>query len=354
MVQPAAVQTTNSQIRSLFRVENLNVHYRTRRGLVKAVRNVSFELRPRENLAVIGESGSGKSTLGLAMVRLLPPSAEFTADRLEYMGGRKPLDLVGCWEEEIRQWRWREVAIVFQAALSAFNPVLSIFDQFVDTAMAHGLRDRSKIRKKALELLELVQLEPKRVLGAYPHELSGGMRQRVLIALALLLQPKVLILDEPTTALDILTQRIVIDLLRILKKELNLAMILISHDLSLAAELADRVATMYAGEFVEHGSVRGVFYDAKHPYTRGLIRGVPKIEGNVQDLASIPGSPPDLIDLPPGCKFHQRCQYATPLCSQTLAEPVDVNDLSSEHVVACLRWREIHGATPGDRAQAGK
>jgi peptide/nickel transport system ATP-binding protein len=331
---------------------SLNVHYRTRRGLVKAVRNVSFELRPRENLAVIGESGSGKSTLGLALVGLLPRSAAFSADRLEYLGSHRPMALSSCGEEEIRQWRWREVAIVFQAALSAFNPVLNIFDQFVDTARAHGLKDKSKIRSRALELLELVQLDPKRVLDAYPHELSGGMRQRVLIALALLLRPKVLILDEPTTALDILTQRIVIELLRKLKEDLDLAMILISHDLSMAAELADRVATMYAGQFVEYGSVHGIFYSAQHPYTRGLIRGVPRVQGDVQDLASIPGSPPDLIDLPSGCKFHQRCQFAVPLCNQEEPAMELVDNLGSEHVVSCLRWREINEAATNDRAQA--
>ncbi|NMB44821.1 MAG: ABC transporter ATP-binding protein [Firmicutes bacterium] len=337
--------------RSLLRVEHLNVHYRTRRGLVKAVRNVNFELGPRENLAVIGESESGKSTLGLALVGLLPRSAEFTANQLVYFGTHRPLDLSSCGEENMRQWRWQEVAIVFQAALSAFNPVLSIFDQFVDTARAHGLRDRSEIRRRALELLELVQLDPKRVLDAYSHELSGGMRQRVLIALALLLEPKVLILDEPTTALDILTQRIVIELLRKLKEELDLAMVLISHDLSLAAELADRVATMYAGQFVEHGSVHRVFYSAQHPYSRGLIGGVPRVQGSVQDLTSIPGSPPDLIDLPSGCKFHERCQYATQLCRRK--EPVMelVDTVGVGHAVACLRWRKINEAASGDRAQ---
>lgn len=350
MVQPTRAQATRTENDSLLRVQNLNVHYRTRRGLVKAVRNVSFELGPRENLAVIGESGSGKSTLGLALVRLLPRSAEFSAERLEYEGVHGPLELLSCGEEEIREWRWREVAIVFQAALSAFNPVLSVFDQFVDTGKAHGLNDRRQIRRRALELLELVQLDPKRVLDAYPHELSGGMRQRVLIALALLLRPRVLILDEPTTALDILTQRIVIELLRKLKEELDLAMILISHDLSLAAELADQVATMYAGQFVEYGSVHGVFYTPQHPYTRGLIRGVPRVQGNVQDLASIPGSCPDLIDLPSGCKFHERCQYKSQLCIEK--EPVmeTVDKLESEHLVSCLRWRELNETTASNRA----
>lgn len=333
-----------SQPQALLRVENLNVHYRTRRGPVRAVRNVNFELRERENIAIIGESGSGKSTLGLALVRLLPRSAEFGAKRLEYTPGARPLDIATCSEEALRQWRWKEVAVVLQAALSAFNPVLRIKDQFADTAKAHGMNGKGDIEGKALELLELVQLDPDRVLNAYPHELSGGMRQRVLIALALLLDPKILILDEPTTALDILTQRIVIDLLRQFKEDLDLSMILISHDLSLAAELADRVATMYAGEFVEFGSVHDMFYEPRHPYTQGLITGVPTIHGDIQDLASIPGSPPDLIDLPLGCKFHERCRYATDICrtKEPIMELVHKNN--AEHMVSCLRWREINNA----------
>lgn len=344
MQSAKALDKRKSRAETLLRVENLNVHYRTRRGLVKSVRNVNFELRRRENLAIIGESGSGKTTLGLSLVRLLPRSAEFTANRLEYTGNEQPLDITSCSEETIRQWRWKEVAIVFQAALSAFNPVLRIADQFSDTARAHGIRDKTVIESRALELLELVQLDPKRVLNAYPHELSGGMRQRVLIALALLLEPKVLILDEPTTALDILTQRIVIDLLRKLKEELDLSMIIISHDLSLAAELADRVATMYAGQFVEFGSVNEIFYEPRHPYTQGLISGVPKVQGDMEGLSSIPGSPPDLIDLPPGCKFHERCQYATAICSQK--EPTEelIGKNGSEHILSCLRWREINDA----------
>lgn len=348
MRESAAVQPVISQnTQPLLRVENLNVHYRTRRGPVKSVRNVSFDLQPRENLAIIGESGSGKSTLGLALVRLLPRSAAFTADRLEYIGEQGPLDLTRSSQEDLRRFRWKEVAIVFQAALSAFNPVLRISDQFYDTAKAHGYRDRAQVRRRALELLELVQLDPKRVLEAYPHELSGGMRQRVLIALALILNPKVLILDEPTTALDILTQRIIIDLLRKLKEELDLSMIFISHDLSLAAELADRVATMYAGEFVEFGTVEETFYEAKHPYTKGLIYGVPRVNAELQNLSSIPGSPPDLIDLPTGCKFHERCPYAVDRCRSEEPKREPVGTSSSEHFVSCLRWREIDDA-PAD------
>ena len=345
MAQSARVlHESRIQPRALLQVENLNVHYRTRRGLVRAVRNATFELRQRENMAIIGESGSGKSTLGLALVRLLPRSAEFSAQRLEYTGGQRPLNIATCPDESIRQWRWKEVAVVLQAALSAFNPVLRISEQFADTARAHGLSGRAAIHDRALGLLELVQLDPKRVLNAYPHELSGGMRQRVLIALALLLDPKILVLDEPTTALDILTQRIVIDLLRKLREELDLSMIVISHDLSLAAELADRVATMYAGEFVEFGSVNDIFYEPRHPYTQGLIAGVPTIQGNMEGLASIPGSPPDLIDLPLGCKFHERCRYATAICAKKEPAIELVHKNHSEHTVSCLRWREINNA----------
>ncbi len=340
----AVTPATKPDIRPLLRVENLNVQYRTRRGPVKSVRDVSFELLPRENLAVIGESGSGKSTLGLALTRLLPRSAQFTAGKMEYWGDTGRLNLAEASKEALRRWRWQEVAIVFQAALSAFNPVLTISDQFMDTAKAHGHRDQAKIRQRALELLELVQLDPKRVLDAYPHELSGGMRQRVLIALALILNPKILILDEPTTALDILTQRIIIDLLRKLKEDLDLSMIFISHDLSLAAELADRVATMYAGEFVEFGSVEETFYQPKHPYTAGLIHGVPRVNAELENLTSIPGSPPDLIDLPTGCKFHERCPHARKMCRTQVPVKETVGHPGSGHIVSCLRWREIKHA----------
>ncbi|NLK08329.1 MAG: ABC transporter ATP-binding protein [Firmicutes bacterium] len=340
-----AYETNKEQQNVLLAIENLNVHYRTRRGPLKAVRNVNLEIRERENVAIIGESGSGKSTFGLAVARLLPVSAVAAADKLIYTppGGRV-LDIANCSDEALRLWRWKEVAVVMQAALSAFNPVLRIRDQFADTARAHGIYDRALLEKKGLELCELVQLEPRRVLDAYPHELSGGMRQRVLIALALLLDPKLVILDEPTTALDILTQRIVIELLRDLKTKLDLSMVLVSHDLSLAAELADRVVTMYAGEFVEVGPVNDIFYKPRHPYTQGLISGVPTIEGEIAELASIPGSPPDLIDLPRGCKFQSRCQYVTDLCrtEEPVMEPVESN--STEHTVACLRWREINDA----------
>lgn len=344
------MQSTAEHIndRTLLDVKNLYVNYYTRRGSVQAVRDVSFELRYRENLAIIGESGSGKSTLGLALVRLLPRSASFKAEAMAYHGD-STIALNTLSDKALRRVRWQEIAIVFQAALSAFNPVYRIWDQFYDTAEAHGMKNRQQVRDRTSELLNFVQLDAKRVLDAYPHELSGGMRQRVLIAMALLLNPKILILDEPTTALDILTQRNVIDLLRKLKTELGLSMIFISHDLSLAAELADKVATMYAGEFVEIGSVNQMFYTPKHPYTLGLIHGVPRVKAELSDLSSIPGSPPDLVDLPPGCKFSERCSYAVDRCHVDIPAREAV-DGEPEHYVSCFRWREIASGTANHAA----
>ncbi|MCA9964823.1 MAG: ABC transporter ATP-binding protein, partial [Anaerolineales bacterium] len=205
-------------------------------------------------------------------------------------------------------------------------------------AKAHGWRDKEAVRKQALDLLNFVQLDAERVINAYPHELSGGMRQRVLIAMSLLLNPQVLILDEPTTALDILTQRTIITLLRRLKEEKNFTMIFISHDLAIAAELADRIATMYGGRLVEVGPTDQLFYSPRHPYTLGLIRAVPTVTGGFEELSSIPGSPPDFINMPSGCKFHPRCAFATEKCSQ---EEPDLEPVSNGHYAACWHWREV-------------
>lgn len=226
--------------------------------------------------------------------------------------------------------------MVFQAALNAFNPVLRISDQFGDTARAHGYLQGKDLAERARQLFELVRLDPERVWRSYPHELSGGMRQRVLIALGLLLEPQLLILDEPTTALDILTQRNIMDVLKELREKLDFSLIFISHDLSLAAELADRVATMYAGKLVEISDVYTTFKNPVHPYTIGLINAVPTLTAHKDHVASIPGSPPDLIDLPGGCKFHPRCPLATERCREE--EPELVPSTDNTHWVACWNW----------------
>jgi peptide/nickel transport system ATP-binding protein len=323
---------------ALLSVRDVWIEYQAARGAVKAVRGVHFDIFPGESMALIGESGCGKTTLGLGIIRLLVKTAEIVRGQVIYRRDGAAVDVRAMDEEQLRQFRWQDCAMVFQSALSAFNPVLRIRDQMYETVKAHRSTSRAEVNEIADPLLRRVQLEPERVLRAYPHELSGGMRQRVLIAMALLLNPSLIILDEPTTALDILTQRTIIDLLRALQTDFRFAMMFISHDLSLAAELANHVATMYAGRIVEYGTVNQIFYEPHHPYTLGLIKAVPTVTGDFQDLSSIAGTPPDLIDLPPGCKFHLRCPFATRRCQE---EEPELMHIGPEHAAACYYTDEV-------------
>lgn len=347
MNQPISEATNQRTGVPTLSVKGLTITYQAKRGAVQAVRNVSLEVQRGEALALIGESGSGKTTLGLGLVRLLPSTAAVRQGELVYRrtapgtnggpGAVTEVDVLKLNGRELRQFRWKECAMVFQAALNAFNPVLRISDQFGDTARAHGYLQGKALADRARHLFELVRLDPDRVWRSYPHELSGGMRQRVLIALGLLLEPQLLILDEPTTALDILTQRNIMDVLKELRTQLDFSLIFISHDLSLAAELADRVATMYAGKLVELSDVYTTFKNPVHPYTIGLINAVPTLTAHKDRVSSIPGSPPDLIDLPTGCKFHPRCPLANLRCRQE--EPELVAATGTDHWVACWNWQ---------------
>ncbi len=316
----------------VLQVDDLSIVYRTDRGAVKATANVSFALRSGEAMALIGESGSGKTTISLALIRKLPKNAVVTSGQIFYQRDQRVRDVLKLSGKELREFRWNECAMVFQGAQNAFNPVLKIRKQFEDTAQAHGWKNRAAVRKRALSLLQLVRLDPERVYDAYPHELSGGMKQRALLALSVLLSPQVVILDEPTTALDILTQRAIIDVLKDMQRQLNFSIIFISHDLSLAAEMADHVATVYAGEIVEFGGVADVFYESLHPYTYGLLTSVPTLEHAQDRLQSIPGSPPNLITPPEGCKFHPRCAFADEICMKD--SPALTADVG-EHLAAC-------------------
>jgi peptide/nickel transport system ATP-binding protein len=333
---------------SILSIRDLSIAYQARRGQVKAVRNISFDVRRGEALALIGESGSGKTTIGLGLMHLLPTTAKVVSGNAIYryrVNGSGPVgretDVLSLKGNGLRQFRWRECAMVFQSALNAFNPVLRISEHFADTAKAHGYlagyRDTAALRERSLQLLSMVRLDSQRVWRSFPHELSGGMRQRVLIALALLLEPQLLILDEPTTALDILTQRNIMDVLKELREKLGFSMLFISHDLALAAELADRVATIYAGQIIEIGDVRTIFQRPYHPYTIGLIKAVPTLTDDKDNLVSIPGSPPDLIQLPTGCKFHPRCPLADEHCRRD--EP-GLIEVESGHQAACWHWQE--------------
>jgi peptide/nickel transport system ATP-binding protein len=316
-------------------IEDLWVEYQTATGPMQAVRGATLEIRRGEAIALIGESGSGKTTLGLALLRLLTRTARVSRGRALFRtGDGRTIDLYRLGDSDLRRFRWQECSMVFQAAQNSLNPVLKVGDHFIETARAHGKKDDRRTNARALELLRMVQLDSERVYSSYPHQLSGGMRQRVSIALSLLLEPQLIILDEPTTALDILTQRAIIDVIRSLRQRLQFTMLFISHDLSLAAELADRVATMYAGELVEIGNVRDVFYNTRHPYTVGLLNAVPPIAGEeFTPLTAIPGSPPNLLAMPSGCSFHPRCPYATELCARQAPPLFAVGD---GHLAACF------------------
>ncbi|MCA9836650.1 MAG: ABC transporter ATP-binding protein [Trueperaceae bacterium] len=313
-------------------VQDVSIVYRVSRGQVKASQHISFDLHKGESLALIGESGSGKTTVSLSFIDMLPSAAKITGGKVLYTRDGKTENIFEFSEARMRDFRWHDCAMVFQGAQNAFNPVLKIKEQFLDTARAHGWRDKGKVIKRTLELLRLVRLDPERTLESFPHELSGGMKQRTLLALGVLLDPQVVILDEPTTALDILTQRAIIEVLKEMQSRLGFSIIFISHDLALAAEMADRVATMYAGEMVELGSTQHIFYEPLHPYSLGLLQSVPRLSQDKDELSSIKGNPPDLIDPPSGCKFHPRCPFAQELCNQE--EPV-FKEHEPGHFAAC-------------------
>jgi peptide/nickel transport system ATP-binding protein len=291
----------------------LRLSYAGPAGPVRALRGVDLSIGAGESVAVIGESGCGKSTLAQALVRLVPASATFTADTFTALGpDSQPIDVMALSEKQLAQFRWSTVAYVAQAAINAFNPVMRIRSHVMETAKAHGWRDESAVRAAADAAFTQVRLDPSRVWSAYPHEMSGGMRQRTLIALALMMRPRVLILDEPTTALDVLTQRSILDVLREIRDERTTSLVFVSHDLGVANTVADRVMTMYAGRVVESGTSSTVLSSPDHPYTRGLLDAVPTLSG--LPAYAIPGAPPNLVTDLPGCSFAPRCPRAQDIC----------------------------------------
>jgi oligopeptide/dipeptide ABC transporter ATP-binding protein len=322
-------------------ISNLSVAYRTPGGDVRAVEQVNLTLNAGEVVGLCGESGSGKSTLAYGATRLLRPPALVTSGSVRYSGrritsGGDPVDLLAMNHHELRAMRWREIAIVFQSAMNALNPVLRIQDQLLDAVQAHLRLPRGEARDKVATLLDLVGI-PRNRLRSYPHELSGGMRQRVMIAMALAADPEVVIMDEPTTALDVVVQRDILAQIVELKERLDFAILFITHDLSLLLELTDRIAVMYAGRLLETGSSRDIMREPAHPYTRGLLNSFPSIRGSRRDLVGIPGSPPDLRDPLPGCPFVPRCGYAVPACTamDMMLEPVIGGSGGVSHRTAC-------------------
>jgi peptide/nickel transport system ATP-binding protein len=315
---------------TLLELRGLSVAY----GELRAVDGVDLTLGAGEILGVAGESGCGKSTLANAVMQLLRPPAKVVGGSILFRGE----DLTGRSKEQLRRYRWRNVSMVFQSAMNALNPVMRVGDQFVDMMQAHERVSKRDALARAAELLDVVGIDSRRI-RAYPHELSGGMRQRVIIAMALALRPELVILDEPTTALDVVVQREILQQIRDLQRELGFAVLFITHDLSLLFEVAHRIAIMYAGEIVEEAPARLLHRDAQHPYTLGLMRSFPPLTGPIERMTGIPGAPPDLAAPPAGCRFHPRCPHCGPGDAalyelQTAARPL-LRAVDTGHRVAC-------------------
>lgn len=360
---------------TLLTVNDLSVDYLAANGAVHAVRNVHFELKRGEILGLAGESGCGKSTLAYAVARLLRPPAMITGGEVLYYPGpraaapyssmtRLPkhgrktnaagaIDVLQLSPRELRTFRWNELSIVFQSAMNSLNPVMRVGDQIMDVLTTHrpDMKADSR-RKRAAELFEMVGIAPDR-LKSYPHELSGGMRQRAVIAIALALQPELIIMDEPTTALDVVVQREILQLISNLCKEFSTAMIFITHDLSLLIELADRIAIMYAGTMIEKAQSQDIYLHPRHPYSYGLLNSFPTLHGPRKIMAGIPGSPPDLRTLPQGCPFQERCPFVIDTCRKVTPPLRAAVQTVPDQLAACHLYdphTSVQAPTPADLA----
>ena len=311
----------------VLKVDNLKMYYRMGNSYVKAVDGVSFSLPKGKCLGLAGESGSGKSSVAATIMRILPKNAQVLSGNI-YLDG---IDILKLSEEEFRQIRWVKVALVPQASMNAFDPVFTIGDQIAEAITTHKNVSKEEALNRVRELFQLVGIDPSRI-NNYPHEFSGGMKQRAAIAMALANNPDVVILDEPTTALDVIVQAQVLSLLRSLKQKLNIGMILITHDLSIIADICDIVAIIYAGKIVEYGDIFRIYEKPLHPYTKGLLGAFPNIRAKKTRLSGIPGSPPNLANPPSGCRFHPRCPYAFDRCK---VEEPQLKEIEPGHYVAC-------------------
>ena len=332
MIAEEAVVPTpaHTGAKTLLELRGLRVNY----GSARAVDGVDLQIREGEIVGLAGESGCGKTTVASTVLRILRPPGEVTGGSVLFRGE----DILALSTKELRRFRWRNVSMVFQGAMNALNPLMRVGDQFVDTVQAHEKIDRRRALRRAGELLEQVGIDPRRA-RAYPHELSGGMRQRVIIAIALSLTPELIIMDEPTTALDVVVQREILQQIEALKREFGFAVLFITHDLSLLLEFADRISIMYAGEIVETAASDRLAAKPSHPYTQGLLASFPPLTGPLTRLTGIPGSPPDLRNPPQGCRFNPRCPQCVPerlalYTRQTTERPV-LREIAPGHQVAC-------------------
>ena len=314
----------------LLEIKNLTVQYRTRKGNVEAVNGIDLNLRRGETLGLVGETGAGKTTTALAIMRLLPVPPAVVPNGEIFFEGR---DLRKLSPNEVRKVRGEKISMIYQDPMTALNPIMTVGEQIVEMIRLHGKTGAAEAHVRACEMLEMVGIPSER-FGEYPHPFSGGMKQRVVIAIALACNPSLLIADEPTTALDVTVQAQVMDMMKKLKQELGTSMILITHDLGIVAETCDRVAIMYAGEIIESGSAEDIFERTRHPYTVGLFGSIPDLDEERDRLQPIPGLMPDPTDLPAGCNFAPRCPYRTAACEK---EPPAPRRLSGTHTVRCIR-----------------
>ncbi len=311
----------------MLEVKGVKTYYLTDEGQVKAVDGVSFAMERGETLGLAGESGCGKTTLALTITRLLPRNARVISGEIYFDG----VEILSLDEEEFRKIRWKDISIIFQEAMNALNPVRRVGDQIVEAILLHENVAREEAVDRVMNALEMVGIDRER-FWHYPHEFSGGMRQSALIAMALVCNPKLVIADEPVTALDVMVRAQVLKLIKELQSKMDLSMILITHDLSVIAETCDRVAIMYAGKIVEIGDVISIFKDPKHPYTKGLVKAFPSIYGPRELPASISGTPPDLLNPPSGCRFHPRCPHVMDICK---VEEPEMKRINGKQYVAC-------------------
>ncbi len=324
---------------ALLDVRNLETRFHTGSGVVKAVDGVSFDVEPGETLALVGESGCGKSVTALSIMRLIPdPPGRITGGQVVFDGR----DLLGLSDKEMRHVRGKDIGMIFQEPMTSLNPVLTIGLQVTETMEHHLGLPPAKAKARAVELLSLVGIpEPERRLAQYPHQFSGGMRQRVMIAIALSCRPRLVLADEPTTALDVTIQAQILELLKKLSREFGVAMVIITHNLGVVARYADRVNVMYAGRVVERGIAGRIYERPRHPYTLGLLRSVPRLDRPRRErLDPIPGQPPDLSRLPAGCSFQPRCRFAVPRC-EAETPPLMESGERAGHLAACWRADEL-------------
>lgn len=311
------------------------MEFRVPRGILRAVDNLDLDVYEDEVLGLVGESGCGKSVLAHTILKIVDPNGYIAGGKIFF----EDKDVLNLSKEELRAYRWRDVSIVFQGAFNSLNPVMRVFEHMVDTILAHENASKEYILDRSKELLQMVRLDAEAVLNRYPHELSGGMKQRAVAAMAMLLRPKLLILDEPFSALDMLTQKLFLRTLVEIRRESKQSMIFITHDLAQVAEIANRVAVMYGGVIVETAEVHNIFYRPRHPYTKALLKSIPSIVGDVNELKPLPGPLPDPVNPPPGCEFHPRCPYTIRICSQIRP---NLEKMDPDSFIACHRWREIN------------